>query len=90
MTAFRRRTGALAGEDVRLKCLSSSANLMEQEVLTYRAPVYGRHTGQYLLSALEFPALVSLFPRSGFTSASQELAAREGVILVEPGDLARP
>jgi AAA+ ATPase superfamily predicted ATPase len=43
----------------------STISLMEREVLTYRAPLYGRRTGQFLLSALEFPTLASFFPRYG-------------------------
>jgi hypothetical protein len=54
-----------------------------------RSPV-GRRTGQYLLSALELSTLASFFPCVGFTPALRELAARQGVILVETGDLARP
>jgi AAA+ ATPase superfamily predicted ATPase len=40
----------------------SIIGLMEREILTYRAPLYGRRTGQYLLPALEFPTLSSFFP----------------------------
>jgi hypothetical protein len=62
---------------------------MERKALTYRAPLYGRRTGQYLLSALELPTLASSFPRAGFTPALQKLAARQGVILVGTEDLTR-
>jgi AAA+ ATPase superfamily predicted ATPase len=40
----------------------SAIGLMEREVLTYRAPLYGRRTGQYLLQTLELPKLASFFP----------------------------
>jgi AAA+ ATPase superfamily predicted ATPase len=40
----------------------STISLMEREVLTYRAPLYGRRTGQYLLVPLEFLTLDSFFP----------------------------
>ncbi len=41
----------------------SYVSLMEREVLTYRAPLYGRRTGQYLLVPLHFPVLSRFFPR---------------------------
>ncbi len=41
----------------------SYVSLMEREVLAYRAPLYGRRTGQYLLMPLDFPEATLFFPR---------------------------
>ena len=40
----------------------SYVSLMEREVLTYRAPLYGRRTGQCFLPPLGFPVLSQFFP----------------------------
>ncbi|HID61668.1 MAG TPA: ATP-binding protein [Anaerolineae bacterium] len=40
----------------------SYVSLMEREVLAYRAPLYGRRTGQYLLMPLDFPEATLFFP----------------------------
>ncbi len=54
----------------------SYVSLMEREVLAYRAPLYGRRTGQYLLSALDFPVLPLFFPRY----SSEELVSVYAVL----------
>ncbi len=41
----------------------SYVSLMEREVLAYRAPLYGRRTGQYLLMPLDFNEAILFFPR---------------------------
>jgi len=40
----------------------SYVSLMEREVLAYRAPLYGRRTGQYLLTPLDFSKAALFFP----------------------------
>ncbi len=50
----------------------SYIGMMEREVLSYQAPLYGRRTGSYLLSALELPAAAAFFP---FYSAVQQIEA---------------
>lgn len=40
----------------------SYVSLMEREVLASRAPLYGRRTGQYLLTPLDFPKIALFFP----------------------------
>lgn len=40
----------------------SYVSLMEREVLAYRAPMYGRRTGQYLLLPLDFSKAALFFP----------------------------
>jgi len=41
----------------------SYVGMMEREVLGYKAPLYGRRTGSYLLSPLSLPAATLFFPR---------------------------
>lgn len=41
----------------------SYISVMEREALTYRAPLYGRRSGQCLLEPLEFRAVAQFFPR---------------------------
>jgi len=40
----------------------SYVGMMEREVLSYQAPLYGRRTGSYLLPALDLPAAAAFFP----------------------------
>ncbi len=47
----------------------SYVGMMEREVLSYQAPLYGRRTGSYLLPALELPAAAAFFP--GYTAIQQ-------------------
>jgi uncharacterized protein len=53
----------LSRTQVFLILCGSTISLMEREVLTYRAPLYGRRTGQVLLSPLAFQFLAEFFPR---------------------------
>lgn len=50
----------------------SHIGMMERELLTYRAPLYGRRTGQILLRPMEFSALRLFFP---FWNPVQQLTA---------------
>jgi AAA+ ATPase superfamily predicted ATPase len=50
----------------------SYVGMMEREVLSYQAPLYGRRTGSYLLPALDLPAAAAFFP--GYTPI-QEIEA---------------
>lgn len=54
----------------------SYVSLMEREVLTYRAPLYGRRTGQHLLTPLEFSKISYFFP----TYPVDELIATYAVV----------
>lgn len=40
----------------------SYVGMMEREILSYQAPLYGRRTGSYLLPALELSAAAAFFP----------------------------
>jgi AAA+ ATPase superfamily predicted ATPase len=44
----------------------SSIRMMESSVLEYKAPLYGRRTGQIFLRSLKFVHLREFFPRYGF------------------------
>lgn len=44
----------LSGSGIYLILLGSSIGMMETEVLGYRSPLFGRRTGQLLVSALDF------------------------------------
>lgn len=44
----------------------SSVGMMESEALTYRAPLYGRRTGQILIKPLLFKEARQFFPKKGF------------------------
>ncbi|HSN78034.1 MAG TPA: ATP-binding protein [Anaerolineae bacterium] len=50
----------------------SYVGMMEREVLSYQAPLYGRRTGSYLLPALELPAAAAFFPTY---TATQQIEA---------------
>jgi len=52
----------LAGSRIYLVLLGSSIAMMETEVLDYRAPLYGRRTGQLLLEPLPFADARELLP----------------------------
>jgi len=59
----------LSRSQVMLILCGSYIGLMEQEVLGYRAPLYGRRTGGYLLPPLDLPATAAFFP--DYTSTQQ-------------------
>lgn len=46
--------------------LGSSMSIMESEALTYKAPLYGRRTGQILLPPLKFKEARQFFPKMNF------------------------
>ncbi|NQE06113.1 hypothetical protein C5S32_09610 [ANME-1 cluster archaeon GoMg1] len=43
--------------------MGSSIGMMENEVLGYKSPLYGRRTGQWKVEALSFKDLRSFFPK---------------------------
>lgn len=56
----------LAGSKVCLIILGSSIAMMEQAALSYRAPLYGRRTGQLLIKPFTFKELHDYFPEKKF------------------------
>lgn len=59
--------------------MGSSIAMIESEVLAYKAPLYGRRTGQILLDPLDFEASCKFFPRLGFTERVYIYATLGGV-----------
>jgi len=62
----------LKNTQIFLALCGSHIGMMERELMTYRAPLYGRRTGQVLLRPMEFSALRLFFP---FWSPIQQLTA---------------
>jgi AAA+ ATPase superfamily predicted ATPase len=52
----------LHDSNVFLILCGSYIGMMETEVMGYRAPLYGRRTGSFLLNALELPTIPAFFP----------------------------
>jgi len=52
----------LKGRDVFLVLLGSYMSLMEQEVLDYKSPLFGRRTGQIYLKSMDVEHISSFFP----------------------------
>lgn len=52
----------LNGSNIFLILLGSSIGMIENEVMGYKSPLYGRRTGQWRVEALDFYALRSFFP----------------------------
>ncbi|MDO8525646.1 MAG: ATP-binding protein [Candidatus Omnitrophota bacterium] len=44
----------------------SSIGMMESEALTYKAPLYGRRTGQFLIKSIPFKEARKFFPKKDF------------------------
>ena len=57
----------------------SYIGMMETEVLGYKAPLYGRRTGSYLLSPLELPAVPFFFPNYAPTQQLEAWAVLGGM-----------
>jgi AAA+ ATPase superfamily predicted ATPase len=51
---------------VYLILLGSSISMMEKTVLSYKAPLYGRRTGQFLIKPFGFKELKEFFPSKSF------------------------
>lgn len=56
----------LKDSPVFLILLGSSISMMERSVLHYKAPLYGRRTGQLLIQPFKFKELQKLFPKASF------------------------
>ena len=52
----------LAGTEISLVLLGSSISMMEEGVLSYESPLYGRRTGQWRLEPLSFEDVTPFFP----------------------------
>lgn len=56
----------LKDKEVMLILCGSSIGMMESKVLNYRAPLYGRRTGQWKLEPFKFKVMGDFFPSSDF------------------------
>jgi AAA+ ATPase superfamily predicted ATPase len=69
----------LVDSGVKLFLCGSSVRMMESHVLAYRAPLYGRRTGQVHLRPLEFRCLREFFPGYDFPDLVRVYGACGGV-----------
>jgi len=56
----------LKNSKVYMTLLGSSISMMEETVLFYKAPLYGRRTGQFLIKPFRFKELKKAFPGKSF------------------------
>ncbi len=56
----------LKNSQVYLVLLGSSISMMERTTLHYKAPLYGRRTGQLFISPFKFKELKKIFPKADF------------------------
>lgn len=70
---------SLSHSRIFLILLGSSVGLMETEVLSARAPLFGRRTGQWRLQPLPFYAARRFRPRAGFDDALHFYAVAGGM-----------
>ena len=59
--------------------MGSSIGMMENEVLGYKSPLYGRRTGQWKVEALRFKDLKAFFPEYSLVERIQTYAILGGV-----------
>ncbi|RAW44735.1 ATP-binding protein [Halorubrum sp. 48-1-W] len=69
----------LAGTDVSLVLLGSSISMMEEGVLSYESPLYGRRTGQWELAPLSFADVRAFFPNDDLETQIQLYSVLGGV-----------
>ncbi|EMA56895.1 hypothetical protein C468_17094 [Halorubrum kocurii JCM 14978] len=69
----------LAGTDISLVLLGSSISMMEDGVLSYESPLYGRRTGQWELAPLSFADVRAFFPDDDLETQIQLYSVLGGV-----------
>jgi len=69
----------LAGTDISLVLLGSSISMMEEGVLSYESPLYGRRTGQWELAPLSFADVCAFFPTEDINTQIQIYSVLGGV-----------
>ncbi|WP_207589986.1 ATP-binding protein [Halomontanus rarus] len=81
----------LAGTDVSVILLGSSISMMEEGALSHDSPLYGRRTGQWKLSPLEFGDIHQFFPAYSMTDLVSVYAVLGGIpAYLEQFDSDRP
>ena len=69
----------LAETEISLVLLGSSISLMEDGVLSYESPLYGRRTGQWKLDPLSFSSMRAFVPQATIESQIQMYSVLGGV-----------
>jgi len=69
----------LTGTDVSLVLSGSSISMMEEDVLSYESPLYGRRTGQWELAPLAFADARAFFPDDDLETQIQLYSVLGGV-----------
>lgn len=69
----------LAETDISLVLAGSSISMMEEGVLSYESPLYGRRTGQWELGPLEFAPARQFFPDQDIETQIQHYSVLGGV-----------
>jgi hypothetical protein len=69
----------LAETEISLILLSSSISMMEEGVLSYESPLYGRRTGQWELAPLSFTDVRAFFPNNDLQTQIQLYSVLGGV-----------
>ncbi|MDZ7333153.1 MAG: ATP-binding protein [candidate division KSB1 bacterium] len=69
----------LSTSQVYLVLLGSSISMMESEVLGYRAPLYGRRTGQWQIDPMGFFAVSDFMPNRSFGERLSHYAVAGGI-----------
>lgn len=69
----------LSETDISLVLLGSSISMMEEGVLSYESPLYGRRTGQWELAPLRFADVRSFFPASDVDTQIQTYSVLGGI-----------
>jgi uncharacterized protein len=61
----------LKNTNLYLILLGSSISIMENEILSYKSPLYGRRTGQLKINPFEIEELIEFFPKKSFDEIIQ-------------------
>ena len=69
----------LSESKIKLVLLGSSISVMESQVLGYRAPLYGRRTGQIYLKPLKFIHLKQFFPEKSLEEMVRIYGLTDGI-----------
>ncbi|NGM71438.1 ATP-binding protein [Natronolimnobius sp. AArcel1] len=69
----------LAGTEISLVLLGSSISVMEEGVLSYESPLYGRRTGQWELAPLSFADMRAFFPDDDIDTQIQAYSVLGGI-----------
>ncbi|TYT60973.1 ATP-binding protein [Natrialba swarupiae] len=69
----------LADTEISLVLLGSSISMMEEGVLSYESPLYGRRTGQWELAPLSFADMRGFFPDKDINTQIQTYSVLGGI-----------